>query len=487
MPLIVTLPRWASKEAYSRARTLEVDWPKRVQEATWLELQTSAEDRVESGVYAVSGKPYSKRLHRAELGAWRTEQAAALVPDVHPARDLIDFLNHQSPRVFQKLVQRNLAEARRVASALERSGADGQLDPERTQRVRQSALRLLHHVEQDPMPLYKPSQHGTTARIFPHGRTYLGLPKEVRRTLTAGSAEFDLTNCQLAIAAKEWQVPEVQAFLETGEKIWPELAAFFEVDVTEHKPVFKAFLYALLFGMKVEYRKGGEPQGLVPLLATGVEGGEAGKPSTRLGPGVGWDQARRWMEHPLLSALYAARERRLREIRADGTVTTCFGTAHPSRTEKEARSALAAQMQAIELSLLLPAFEFVRGQRDLTIVAWQHDGFTLHSSDQSKLTSQPGRRGYVERLCALVNARTQARGYATRLEGEVILPVGSLEASLGSASRSAPSLRAGVQLGEDHGAAPPGVQGRAIESYPAEADDPENAVLDLVEGTCRAA
>lgn len=394
LPLNLTGPQWRSKASGSRARTARPVWPQPVLDALRAELETPSRERLQDAVYFVSGKPYKPRPHREQLTMYRRQALEDLLCFDHPALDLMTYANSQQATVFNRMVEKHGDAARAVALSLCKLGKDGQRDAAATQAAQWHALRILHGLESDAQPLYKPSRTGKTARIFADGLSYLGLPKAVRRALMPDCPELDLSNAQLAIAARDWNVSEVQAFLSTGEKVWPELERHFDLEPDTHKPVLKSTLYALLFGM--------ERGAIVRHLAHGGAGEQ--------GQGIGAEKAARLFDHPLIAALYAARERQLAALKETGHARTVFGQTFPVTDGASARSALAAQAQAVELWLLLPAVELLKRTPDLTLVAWQHDGFTAHSSNATKTER------YVRQLQDAVQARAEAAGYFTRLE-----------------------------------------------------------------------
>lgn len=393
LPLDLQSARWASK-GNSHARTACPVWPEPVLTALKTELELSSKDRLADAVYFVSGHAYKPRQHKENLAMLKRQALEQLLQHDHPALSLMQYANSQQSTVFNRLVEKHIDHARDVAMSIEKYDTTNQLEIEMTHSARSHALRILHGLESDAMPTYKPSEKGNTARIFSDGLSYLGLPKAVRRALMPECPELDLANAQLAIAARDWNIPEVQTFLATGQKIWPELERYFDLAPDLHKPILKSTLYALLFGM--------EKAALVRHLAHG------GPDET--GRGIGSEKAKTLFKHPLISALYIAREQQLHNLLEAGTAQTCFNQTIPVTNKKQARSALAAQAQAVELWILLPAVDLLKNNTDLKLVAWQHDGFTVHSSNKTKIER------YVNQLQKAVNERANQAGYNTSLE-----------------------------------------------------------------------
>ena len=388
-------PLNVSEHCYTtgEARTLTARWPSGSGiEAAWAEeARHPFKGRArEAAVSFVKGQPYRQRSQ--DQGVKRVAAEVAETAGDHPGQALLELLNGQKATVFRRLVDRNLEGAQDEIQRIVKRKEDGTVDEARTRRARAWSLNILHEVCSNPMPMYEPSPQGRTVRLFPVGASYLRLPRAVRKALLAGTWEFDLANAQLAIAAREWQIPDIQCFLRTGRSVWAELAVALGREVDEVKPTLKPALYSILFGA-----------GRKRLRALLVKGEAAGE-------GLGQQGATRFFRHPLIQALWEARQRRFEELQAAGTATTVFGKVIPVTTHEEARSALAQCAQAVELQVLGPVEHLVRDSSDMVLVAWQHDGFTLHFTNQSKA------KQLARRVTKAVSAEIEQLGLLTRLE-----------------------------------------------------------------------
>jgi hypothetical protein len=85
-----------------------------------------------------------------------------------------------------------------------------------------------------------------------------------------------------------------------------------------------------------------------------------------------------FVNHPLMKALFEAREEALRSIAKAGGARTCFAKWCAVSETRHPRQIMAEVAQALELKLILPAFRLAAETREFTIVLFQHDGFTLH-------------------------------------------------------------------------------------------------------------
>ncbi len=115
-----------------------------------------------------------------------------------------------------------------------------------------------------------------------------------------------------------------------------------------------------------------------------------------LGENAPRDLLSRFRSHPFIEMMIQARDRRLEEILRHGGWDDAFGNRIPVETytnskgkERDtARSVLALVSQSHETSLLLPVFEYIKGESErvtspLRLPLWQHDGFS--TSERLKL------------------------------------------------------------------------------------------------------
>ncbi len=239
------------------------------------------------------------------------------------------------------------------------------------------------------------------------------LTKDLRKTLTRGWVEFDLTSCQLAIAAKMWEIEEIQEFLKSGESIWISLINYYGFDALDMKhnetarydlikEDLKDALYSLMYGMT---RKNLIADLTEDLERFGIE-----------------DGGKTYMTHPLIKILYEARELRMKELNDCDTAETIFGkiihirgskfsSGAPDDLRKEyIRSVIAQQAQAIELYLMLPVLDLAKTTKDFIITIFQHDGCSINFTNKSK------KKKWLNRIVASVQARADQLGILTGLE-----------------------------------------------------------------------
>lgn len=391
----LNLSPWSSA---GKARTAAPRWPERLLTLIDEELKRPYRERKCQGVRFVSGVKVTTTRQRDEAARLRQlsvqEYTQALVRYDTPARDLLHYANEESDRAFWTLLENNIEYARFVAGNLTRQQPDGQPDDWATQQLRQRNLATLHALESQPVPVYKP---GTTSpRIFAVGQSALGLSRDVRRALMSGCSEFDLKFAQYAVAVKVLDLDEGQQFLSSGGHLWTELLTHMGVAGAEAKKLLKKAVYSALFGMgRANIRRN---------LCQGVDNL----------PGLGEDAARHFFEHPLVMELLEAREQALDDLQRDGLGKTCFGLTIPVQDREDARTVLAAQMQSWELKLMLPVLDALKAHPSVTLVAYQHDGFTVtHRRERDKVQFEAA-------VTRAVARKAQELGIQTGLESETL-------------------------------------------------------------------
>jgi hypothetical protein len=334
-------------------------------------------------VYFDSGRSFTRKSQMAVREASRAHAlrfgSQAGCPE---ANALIQYLNLLSPHRFTKALHHLDAT---IAVAC-------QLAPD---ILAQQQLRILRHIAGQPLPLYQPTDR--SVRVFPFGESIVSLKRDIRAVLCQDWQGFDLRSAQLAICAADWGVTEVRDFLESGGNIWTNLFTYFNWTPDDTvKTVLKAALYAALFGA-------GEQRIVETFKAAGFTA----------------DQAQRFLAHPLLHAMWQARQNRLGQIRRDGGARDCFGRWIPMpwdhnptthRPQPNAPSVLAQLAQAMELHLMYPLIALAQRTDEFTIALWLHDGCYLDFKNSNKAAR------WARYAVDAVNNQAQKLGIATCLE-----------------------------------------------------------------------
>lgn len=257
-------------------------------------------------------------------------------------------------------------------------------------------LSQLRAIADVPLPLYKFT--GSTLRLTPAGPSIAALPKKMRRAVFDDYLEVDMSSAQLAIAASAWRLGKVRQFLADcmgGDKSWwTELIGWLRQELPapmycpeKHfgavKGVLKGFTYGLFYGMKREnLRRLGTPHGpssdkeryyksirmMNRLFLSEMMDPVPQRQIQRIGDAL--------FRHPLVDRLFRRRQQIFSKIKAQGSITDCFGRSIDAES-RDSNSVLAEYMQNAELMVMLPVGETILSDGDLRFGLWQHDGVTM--------------------------------------------------------------------------------------------------------------
>ena len=389
---------WAGWNYKTReAKVAYVKFPKHIELAT----QEERMKRTKGNVYFETGKKINATAEKVGRYLIQQEMATYIDTAIPEAQPLLHYMNELSVRPFTKVIKSNFNNAFNLALEI--------ADPIK----KRAQVELLITIQETLQPFYKPSSKGHTDRIFPGNESIPMLKREIRKELTKGWYEFDLANSQLALVARTWGITQVEDFLQAGGKIWKELFTFYGFDqatlklsdVKKHdaiKDIFKTNLYSLIYGML--------KTNVIKHVNEGFE---------ELGiKGAGY----KYFNHPLIKALYVAREAKLKELNQLNETTTIFGQTlkiteeltkkgTASRKRQECiRSIMAHQAQSLELYLLLPLVDLANSTDDFQITLWMHDGFSVNFTDITK------KDYWTKRIESVVNERIKEVGAITYLE-----------------------------------------------------------------------
>jgi hypothetical protein len=399
-PKTFTWSGWSQKD--KRARVAYVKFPPHILELIEIEMYTTA---TKDKVYFVTGKKVVDNLRKVQREMIKKEAETYFEFAIPEAKPLLTYMNNLSVHNFSKVITKNFDAAFLKVLQIE--------DPLKSR----TQIEILLVLRDDLQPFYKPSHRGCTPRIFPCNYSIPMLRKDIRKVLTKGWYEFDLANAQLAIVTKLWSIQHVHNFLSTHQSIWSELFRHFgfnqkelrknnELKYNAIKDVFKTSLYSLIYGM---------PKGnLVKEINQGLK---------HLGISFG---GRHYFNHPLIESLYQAREAKFKEMNNLTNAQTIFGKTLPilgSKTVKgtatkdrhdSISSLLAHQAQAVELYLLLPVVDLAKTTKDFYITLWQHDGFSVHFTDNSKVDY------WIKKIQAVVQQKINEQDILTHLDWELL-------------------------------------------------------------------
>ena len=394
-----TWSNWSYKE--ERARVAIVTFPPEL--LILIEKERFDMTSLKDKVYFDTGKKMRESIRKLEHEVIKQECLTHFEFSIPEAIPLLTYMNNLPITPFTKVINSNFPAAFSKACEIE----------DRIKMITQ--VDILGAIREDLKPFYKPSERQCTDRIFPCNYSIPMLRREIRKTLTKGWYEFDLANAQLAIVTKLWNIPTLHKFLKTGKSIWVELFRHYGYDMKDlkvknelkynsMKDVFKTSLYSLVFGMS-KYN-------LIQQIDKDL--------NTIHKPG------NHFFTHPLIKALYQAREGQIEKLNHEGEGKTIFGVTRKVYGDKTKSgkptkdrlsyitSILAHQAQALELYVLLPVVELASTTKDFYITLWQHDGFSLHFNDKSKVDK------WIPRILKVVQEKIDEQGILTHLEWELL-------------------------------------------------------------------
>ena len=155
------------------------------------------------------------------------------------------------------------------------------------------------------------------------------------------------------------------------------------------KKEIKPSLYSICYGMELRHVKG----------TTALRLKKAGL-DTHI--------AAKFVTQPLIQELLAAREEALDSIAKAGGARTCFDKWCAVSETRHPRQIMAEVAQALEMTLIYPAFRLAADTREFTIVLFQHDGFTLHFLRRGAL--------WLRRIASAIQEEASQHSVVTRLE-----------------------------------------------------------------------
>ncbi|MGV3723959.1 MAG: hypothetical protein ACO1SX_23950 [Actinomycetota bacterium] len=343
-------------------------------------------------VHFVTGEPVSPKRHWAEIREYEERvraESRSFRPD-HPARDLLDWLNEQSPRTFRRTISAKWEEVCSMAFSMPQATV-------RERNRREAAFRVLEGIEEEDCraTVYAPSKN--TVRVHAAGYNVHLLPRKMRRVALSGGIALDLKACQLAVVAKLWDLPKIQDFLREqqagGPSIWDELHSSLGLD-TSAKPILKSGTYASTYGMG--------KKALLHELARGND----------LEEGINPEQAVAFLNHPLIKQIWRGRRGYYQRIRDAGGARDAFG--HWISTDHHKEHQIAAQQaQSYELRLMMAILPVLQADSNISVLSWLHDGVTVKVHDRRKIMRK------VRQLREAVEREADNLGMHTYLEVEM--------------------------------------------------------------------
>lgn len=301
------------------------------------------------------------------------------------AKNILDYHNSLPRQMFTSAVRRNLTSAERAVLALQDN-----------ESVYTPTRETLKRVVAYSKPVLVPKS--STDRLFGQIPDLTRIKSSVRKALTKGWWEADLKSAQLAIAAKVWDIPQIQTFLAEGGSIWANLMIGFDGDKDSVKAACKTALYSILYG-------GGEKNVRAALEEDLV--------------GTGFD-ADTFLQNPLIIALISRQKEVMDEIMLDPKDHTKKGVPinplDQTAITGKPHERMALLAQAYELLLIHEMYLVQKKYSNVfTISLYQFDGVSIN-------WIRPERRdAMIKKLNKAVAAKAKELGIHTALEWEEIV------------------------------------------------------------------
>lgn len=344
-----------------------------------------------SMVYLLDGRVFSRQIART-LRKGCHAQVDKPASSAHPvSQKVINTMARVPAAVFARQVTKYFDHASTQVKEIK--------DP----NVRRSQEVILRRIDLDPVPRYSHSLLGHTLRVFDNGHIP-NLKRDIRKILTDGWPEADLSCAQLAIASAIWGMENTRSFLATGMDVWNELLTpahgLSGARKQQIKGAIKTAMYSMLYLRK---EKKAAKTLEEALLAIGCE-----------------ISASRFLSHWIFEELAAASLTQARRLREGHGLIDAFGQTHYVRDNRTPSSVMAQVNQSYELYLLEPVLDYVNAKdasgrflvdpNEMRLVIWSHDGFSIAVRRKVRI------KAYQRKLSELVRDRATQAGIPVRLE-----------------------------------------------------------------------
>ena len=368
---------------------------------------------VEGRVHFASGFAYDTKRDPKALRETDLRHVTMLnIPETEDQRFIQAYLHGVSVRRFSFLDD-TFDDAYETALLIE------------SEPARHQAMRLLHRIYIQPVPYYSPV--GNSLRLFSMVGGLQQVHRGVRKALMRGCWDLDGDAMHLAIMARVWDIPELQAFLEVhgAKAIWRSLTAHVahvvhgrgpvgtgsdpqsdpnplnepnplsEAEHGAYKAAIKHGVYALGYG--------GGP----PAIAEQVESHDDD------GLFDDYDAVVDALKsHELLGRVFEAKDRMVDRIKGEHGMRGAYGFIRMKKG-RDPLSVLAMVSSSYEMALMRTVFDVAAEHADLcTILLYQFDGVTVRFRGAD-------RAGWVIRkMQAAFDAKARALGIHTALSSE---------------------------------------------------------------------
>jgi len=374
------------KESHARLvidSGLSPEWIKIIEQEKKNILSTPKEELV----HYITGSIYNRIRSKAAIE--EADQTGATQMSAKTAVELqerfLEHFNGLDTHSFTKAIKDNLEQTVKLAETF----------AFKDESVRDRNFKLLDSIKMQPKPFYYAVEG--SRRLYGYGSSIPYLKKELRKELTKGWIEFDIINCHLAIAAKDWNITGLKKLFSQGKTIWNYFTDK-GIDVAKAKPILKQFLYSMVYGDSKSNMKA--------LL----------KKNTNMTNKL----IEEFFKLDLIKEIFDAREIEL-NCALYNTID-CFGqeikykSNDPNKPydRRAQRSILAQKMQAVELKMLEPLIEYSKNNKNMMLVClYQFDGFSVVCKQPSRI------KNHCNVLKKLLDDHIKSLGYDTAFEYKI--------------------------------------------------------------------
>lgn len=379
-------------EAHSR-RVIETGFSTSFCQMIEQEIQNILRSPVENLIHYEQGTKYFKKKHFSETKKEVESIREAITKQCSSISDaqirFMDYFNSLPSNMFSMSLKKNMDSTIKLANNM----------VWKNEQVKQNNLKILTQLSFQPKPYYIPIEG--TSRLYTLGSSLTTLKRELRKELTKGWIEFDIVNCHLAIAAKNWNVPLVLEVLSSGKSIWQYLDDISQGQLkamSDGKKILKQFIYSMMLGRsKSELKKLLQSHGMTN------------------------KQVKQFFSLDIIDQIYKAREQELKSIMLCLIGNKdCYGQElsytkpNSAHDRRPARSIMSRQFQAYEMKMLEPLIEFSENNRDIFLASlYQFDGFSVVCHDKCRIKTQ------CEKLKKCLDEHITSLGFQTHIKYEV--------------------------------------------------------------------
>ena len=234
--------------------------------------------------------------------------------------------------------------------------------------------RILDFIMEYPKPHYHADINSKTMRVSPASDNFLGLKRELRKSLSKGCIEADLASSQFAILAMQYNSKIAAQFIKDGKKLWNELSMFIKGEEqcdAKDKIDMKTAIYSLAFGKSVNgvYDKNNKfYPGIIHILQP--------------------RNLEKMLEHEVIKDLLIQRNKWFKQIKARGGWNDYYGNFQAVTETRPVRSVAASVIQSLEFKIISGVFDVAKeygDKKQFKIITFQHDGFLMIANDKREL------------------------------------------------------------------------------------------------------